>query len=89
MEIRVGKLLFFLLVALTLYVLLRGVAGAANKKVRRGASRSPRDDSRADLVLMVSCSHCGTHFPVSEALKLGKKSFCSEEHRRISQTSQQ
>ena len=88
MEIRVGKSLFFLLVALALYVLWGGVARAVIEKVRRSVSRRPHDVSRANSELMVSCSYCGTHVPVSEALRLRDISFCSEEHRRISQTSQ-
>lgn len=82
-----GKLLFFLLVALALYVLLSGVARIAIEKVKRRVSLSSNDASRTESEQMVSCSHCGTHVPISEALKLGEKRFCSEEHRRTSQTS--
>jgi len=84
----VGKLLLFLLVAIALYVLLSGATRAVVDKVRRWYSRSSYDASDTNSESMVACSYCGTHIPVSEALRLSDKIFCSEEHRRISQTSQ-
>lgn len=32
---------------------------------------------------MVSCAHCGVHFPVSEAVPGEGVMFCSDEHRRL------
>lgn len=36
-----------------------------------------------DAETMLSCAHCGTHFPASEAvLGTSNQAFCSDEHRR-------
>jgi len=32
---------------------------------------------------MVSCEHCGVNTPQSEAIEVGGRYFCSEEHRRL------
>lgn len=36
-----------------------------------------------EIEAMLSCAHCGTHFPASEALRdASNQAFCSDEHRR-------
>lgn len=32
---------------------------------------------------MVNCDHCGLYLPKSEAVCVGKRFFCSDEHRRL------
>jgi uncharacterized protein len=88
-EISVGKLLFFLLVALALYVLWGGLARFMALRARGDAPQNTPDASQAIPELMVSCSYCGTHIPLGETLKLREKNFCSEEHLRISQSTSQ
>jgi uncharacterized protein len=50
---------------------------------RRGSS--PRTERRPDVDKvaegMVACAHCGVNVPVSEALRLGDQSYCSDAHR--------
>ena len=36
--------------------------------------------SQAIIQDMVSCDKCGMHIPVSEALKVNNKYYCSHEH---------
>ncbi|MFC7289466.1 PP0621 family protein [Herminiimonas glaciei] len=39
--------------------------------------------STREIEAMLSCAHCGTHFPASEAVRDGSdRVFCSDEHRR-------
>ncbi len=36
-----------------------------------------------EIESMLSCAHCGTHFPASEAVRdASSRAFCSDEHRR-------
>lgn len=45
------------------------------------AARRSASPSIAESELMVSCAHCGVHFPASEAVDDGKgRSFCTNEH---------
>ena len=70
-----GRILFFLLLGLALYLLWRSMQS------RDGGKRTSRPPEPA-LQAMVSCAKCGLHIPRHEALPLGDRFFCCEEHRR-------
>jgi uncharacterized protein len=69
-----GRVLFFVLLALAVYLFWRSVQ-------RRGAAR-PSSGKEQTPQVMVSCATCGLHVPRQEALLLGERYFCCEEHRR-------
>lgn len=69
-----GRILFFLLMAVAAYVLWRALQRRDSSPRSPGAGRPPQE--------MVSCATCGLHVPRSEALALGDRYFCCEEHRR-------
>jgi uncharacterized protein len=71
-----GRIAFFLLLAAVVYVVWRSVQ-------RRGRDRgaSGQEQQRVPQA-MVSCATCGLHLPRQEALPLGDRYFCCEEHRR-------
>ena len=74
--VAVSKVIFFLLVIVALYVLVRAKRG-------RGAS-APGPRSRDDMAeAIVACAHCGVHVPSSEAITADGRSYCCEEHRQI------
>jgi uncharacterized protein len=71
-----GRILFFLLLALVVYVAWRAMQ-------KRGGHRSSTDrEQQQTPQAMVSCATCGLHLPRQEALALGDRYFCCEEHRR-------
>jgi uncharacterized protein len=71
-----GRILFFLLLAIVIYVVWRSFQ-------RRGASRAATGSETPRVPqAMVSCATCGLHVPRQEALLLGDRYFCCEEHRR-------
>ncbi len=85
----------FLLWALVLYLVWRWYQSTQNKIKRDAESdnafQSPQSNeqtaaqtSATELVeKMVSCSHCGIHVPLSEAVQSnGGSVFCSIEHQR-------
>ncbi len=85
----------FLLWALVLYLVWRWYQSTQNKIKRDAESdnsfQSPQSTgqtaaqtSATELVeKMVSCSHCGIHVPLSEAVQSnGGSVFCSIEHQR-------
>ena len=72
-----GRVLFFVLLALAIYLLWRSF----QRRDRDEPSRQPRADDRAPQA-MVACATCGLHLPRQEALLLGDRYFCCEEHRR-------
>ena len=81
----------FLLWALVLYLVWRWYQSTQNKIKRDAESdnafQSPQSNEQtAAAVLvekMVSCSHCGIHVPLSEAVQSnGGSVFCSIEHQR-------
>ena len=85
----------FLLWALVLYLVWRWYQSTQNKIKRDAESdnafQSPQSTgqtaaqtSATELVeKMVSCSHCGIHVPLSEAVQSnGGSFFCSIEHQR-------
>ena len=81
----------FILWALVLYLVWRWYQSTQNKIKRDAESdnafQSPQSNEQtaaAELVeKMVSCSHCGIHVPLSEAVQSnGGSVFCSIEHQR-------
>ncbi|MGD9786710.1 MAG: PP0621 family protein [Sulfuricellaceae bacterium] len=65
-----GKLLFFGLLALLVYLLL---------KKGQGASRTAAPPKVAED--MVRCARCGVHLPRSESILSGGEFYCCEQHR--------
>ncbi len=85
----------FLLWALVLYLVWRWYQSTQNKIKRDAESddafQSPQSNGQtsgqtaaAEMVeKMVSCSHCGIHVPLSEAVQSnGGSFFCGIEHQR-------
>lgn len=70
-----GRILFFLLLAVAIYMVWRWMQRSDS------VSRASHTDQRAPQA-MVSCATCGLHVPRQEALALGDRFFCCEEHRR-------
>lgn len=66
-----GRLLFFLLLALLVYLAVKSFSRPAKKQARRGTER------------MVHCEHCGLYLPESEAVRADGHTYCSAEHQRI------
>jgi uncharacterized protein len=69
-----GRILFFVLLALAIYIGWRLFK----------ASQLPRNerDTSVPRLPMVSCAKCGLHIPRNEALVQDDRFFCCEEHRR-------
>ncbi|MCU0950089.1 MAG: hypothetical protein MUC68_03270 [Burkholderiaceae bacterium] len=76
-----GRIVFFLLLALAVYI---GWRMWRLQQTRGGASRS--DSGRAVAERMVSCDECGLNVPQSEALpapgEAPSRWYCCEAHRR-------
>lgn len=52
---------------------------SSKAEVPKGQAPSAKGEAES----MLSCTHCGTHFPASEAvLGTSNQAFCSDEHRR-------
>ena len=43
-------------------------------------AKKTRNISAKKVQDMVSCGTCGIHTPIDEAIKVGNKYFCSQEH---------
>jgi uncharacterized protein len=72
-----GRILFFLLLAVAAYVGWRWM-----RSQRLSDSRKPQTGRDRPAETMVSCATCGLHLPRREALVLGERFFCCEDHRR-------
>ena len=68
-----GKLLFFALIAVAVYWLLRKPQGNAD----RGQQAPPAPER------MVACARCGLHVPRSESVEAAGRHYCCQEHRRL------
>ena len=55
-----------------------------SKKANKAeAPQAKAPSATREIESMLSCVHCGTHFPASEAvLDASNQAFCSAEHRR-------
>ncbi len=70
-----SRILFFVLLALVVYVVWRVVQKRQLPPgdVGAGVPRLP----------MVSCATCGLHIPREEAIAQEERYYCCEEHRRV------
>jgi len=73
-----GRILFFVLLGVGLYVAFRIWRGGQ----QRSAARRPPPAPLAGEV-MVRCEHCGLNVPKSEAVADRDRWYCSEDHRRL------
>ncbi len=73
-----GRILFFVVLAVGLYVAFRMWRGAR----QRGAAQGRPGRSAAGEA-MVRCDRCGLNVPRSEAVADGDLWYCSEDHRRL------
>jgi uncharacterized protein len=67
-----GKLLFFLLLAVAIYWWLRRSQSDRNEQ-----SRDPKIEA------IVKCAYCGLHVPQSESVFDRGHYYCDEKHRRL------
>ena len=63
----------FLLVAIVVALVIWLLRGRRRPGRKPPAAPPPED--------MVSCAHCGIHFPRGEGLVSGGRQFCTEAHR--------
>jgi uncharacterized protein len=68
-----SKLLFFILIAVAVYWLLRPSPGEGKSRRRAGPAAEP----------MVACARCGLHVPASESVEADGRHYCCQEHRRL------
>jgi hypothetical protein len=73
-----GRIGFFVLLAVALYVAYRLWVAGRRRRGGRGAAAPP---ARGET--MVRCDHCGLNVPQSEALGQGGKWYCSDAHRLL------
>lgn len=72
-----GRIFFFLGLALVVYVAWRMLQRNRNRDSAAGASgTSPRP-----ALAMVSCANCGLHLPRPDAFAEGEHFYCCEDHR--------
>jgi uncharacterized protein len=71
-----GRILFWLLVALAAYIGYRWWRIKQQAAAVRGAAGPAKVES------MVRCDVCGLNLPQSEAIGAANRWYCSEEHRR-------
>ena len=69
------KYLVILIVLVVVYAWLRGQRSAGVQPPPERPPLPPPQDT-------VACAHCGVHIPRSEALTVGKSSYCCVEHQR-------
>jgi uncharacterized protein len=73
-----GRILFFLLLAVGLYVAIRLWGGGRTRGDGSAASRPAVKGEE-----MVRCDRCGLNVPESEAIRDTGKWYCSDAHRRL------
>lgn len=69
-EINMGKLIFYVLIALLIYWIIK--SRRPKQEVHEASSEAVED--------MVNCAQCGVYLPKSEAIHSHTKYFCSHEH---------
>lgn len=81
-----GKLFLWVVIILVAMVAIRLIA-ARNSAKRHAPKPSPRAPARqpgsGPSESMVNCAHCGIYLPRSEAILIGGKTWCSNEHARL------
>jgi uncharacterized protein len=73
-----GKILFFVILGLVIYFLLKKQLGNRQSSGDKPSSRPVAED-------MVKCAHCGVNLPRSEAIFSKGEFFCTPEHHRLKQ----
>lgn len=48
--------------------------------------QSDRTPDQQDAAVMVQCRHCGLHIPQNDSIAVNEHYYCSEEHRKQSET---
>lgn len=76
------KFVTWLLIILAAMTVSRMI-NARNAAARRTAAQPGKAASPNAIESMVSCAHCGIYMPRSEALLIGKRTWCCEEHARL------
>ncbi len=70
-----GKILFWAAVFAVLYLAFKVVSGSRRRDDRMEGGPDGKGEP------MVQCAHCGVHLPVSDALTVGERAYCSSAHR--------
>ena len=73
-----AKFLFFLVLGLAIYFLLKKQFGKHQLPDNKPASPVEAED-------MVKCAHCGVNLPRSEAIFSKGEFFCTQEHHQLRQ----
>jgi uncharacterized protein len=71
------KILFFVAVALLVYLAVRSRRSAA----RKSDTGSPQAPAGGEAI--VACCRCGVHVPVSESVEVDGRRYCCPEHGRL------
>lgn len=66
-----GKLLFYILLALLVY-----------QVIKKRSRPLPPQEPRREVEDMVRCARCGVHLPRSEAIMSGGEFYCCDAHRK-------
>ena len=74
----IGRLLLWLVLGFLAWRMLRPRKAVPPPQA---AARAPTMPAGAAPEAMVDCSHCGLHFPASEAVRDGARLFCCGAHR--------
>lgn len=69
----------FVLLGVIVFLLVIWFSRGRNPSAGPKQSPRPRADEQ-NPESMLQCSHCGTHFPASEAVVSNGLSYCSKEH---------
>jgi uncharacterized protein len=70
-----GRILFFILIGIAVWLLWRGSTRVGTRPGADGASRTTRGED------MVQCTRCGVHLPRSEAREEGGRLVCRDNPR--------
>ena len=77
-----GRILFFVLLGVGLYVAFR-----IWRAGRAGSPSATGEEKKAVGETMVRCAHCGLNVPQSEALADRGRWYCSDAHRQLGRSS--
>ena len=77
-----GKLVFFLIIAVLVYWLIKARSSEETENTNEKTDESTESNaSPKALEEMVRCAHCGVHLPRSESVTSQGDFFCCNEHR--------
>ena len=76
------KFVTWLLIILAAMTVSRMI-NARNAVARRTAAQPGKAPPSNAIEPMVNCAHCGIYMPRSEALLIGKRTWCCEDHARL------